>query len=226
MLHISNHLSVLYIIIFIGGRCFAYSFKLSHWCIFIDNHSVLLCIILGSLCPWINLQLYWQHANYVFLCVKKGEKYKSLKTNCMPLDPYTRVQKAVNWFWLILYSKHTNKNPGFFMLFKTIEKHIIMTKTREMYIMYTTHFYIYIYIKWWWFFFQMSLRLPKQHAYVIKTFTIYMYTHNSEPINKLTIIFCTFDTYSRHRKVPSTVQYLLKTRTLHLKLQDTLHSMT
>lgn len=62
---------------------------------------------------------------------------------------------------------------------------------------------------------------------VIKTFTIYTYTHNSKTINKLTINhFCTFDTYSRHRKVPSTVQYLLKTRTLHLKLQDTLHSMT
>ena len=63
---------------------------------------------------------------------------------------------------------------------------------------------------------------------VIKTFTIYKYTHNSETINKLTInLFFAHLTHTVDiEKVPSTVQYLLKTRTLHLKLQDTLHGMT
>lgn len=61
---------------------------------------------------------------------------------------------------------------------------------------------------------------------VIKTFTIYMYTRNSKTINKLTINHFSHLTHIVHRKAPSTVQYLLKTRTLHLKLQDTFHSMT
>lgn len=92
-----------------------------------------------------------------------------------------------------------------------------------MYSMYTTHFHIKQ-----WHFFPLNVTEISQNSMriVIKTFTIYKFTHNSETINKLTFFFCTFDTYSRHRKVPSTVQYLLKTRTLHLKLQGTLHGMT
>ncbi len=86
---------------------------------------------------------------------------------------------------LILYSKHTNKNSGVFMLFKTIEKHIIVTKRRrEMYIMYTTHFYI----KQWQFFPLNVTEIPKTACVLLSKHLQYISIHIiPKQINKLTI---------------------------------------
>lgn len=72
------------------------------------------------------------------------------------------------------------------MLFKTKEKHIVVTKRRrEMYIMHTTHFHI----KQWQFLFLMLLRFAqkKPACVLLSKHLQYKYTRNSKTINKLTI---------------------------------------
>lgn len=160
-----------------------------------------------SKCYFINIPLSMKcFKEYIFICsgtcksLREEEQvrgcifplFKYSSVNCMPLDPHTSAKgcELISWhvMLLILYSKHTNKNSGFYHAFQNHRKAYKSDKNKKKNVHYVQNTFLY---KTMAVFF-----LPKCHwdspnsmRIVIKTFTIYKYTHNSETINKLTINF-------------------------------------
>lgn len=98
-------------------------------------------------------------ANHGILRVNRGEKNKwgaifsnrssiyQLKPTACHCTPTRKCKRLWVDFWnfmlLTLYSKHTNKNSGFFMLFKTIEKAYNSDKKKKRNVHYVYNTFLY-----------------------------------------------------------------------------------